>query len=112
MISFCEEKLIGYKCNNVEDTYSCNNSCKKDNHLADFKVNVKKNLVLKTVFRTSKPNTPMMEPYYLDNCKILDKKNWKCKNSWKGITQEIVSYKGVISSIFTASGVSNYECYK
>lgn len=111
-ISFGKDKLTGYKCSNAEDTYACNQSCKIDGFLAEYQVNVQKNLVLKTAFRKSNPKTPMLEPYYLDNCKVLDKNNWKCLNSYGQVKEETISYKGIVSSIFSAPGITNYNCYK
>ena len=111
-ISFGEDKLTGYKCSNAEDTYVCNQSCKIDGFLAEYQVNAQKNLVLKTAFRKSNPKTPMLKPYYLDNCKVLDKNNWECLNSYGQVKEEIISYKGIVSSIFSAPGITNYNCYK
>ena len=111
-ISFGKDKLTGYKCSNAEDTYACNQSCKIDGFLAEYQVNVQKNLVLKTAFRESNPKTPMIEPYYLDNCKVLDKSNWKCLNSNGQIKEDIISYKGIVSSIFSSPVLTNHNCYK
>jgi len=111
-ISFGKDKLTGYKCSNAEDSYVCNKSCKKDGFLNEFQVNVQKNLVLNTPFKASNPKAPLMEPFFLDNCKVLDKNNWKCLNSYGQIREEIISYKGIVSSIFSAPGITNYNCFK
>jgi len=118
---FGEEKLTLYRCTTPNESYMCNKGCvidttgfieKSDRFLGEFKVNVKKNLVLKTTFRASDLELPIVGPYYLDNCKVLDESNWKCKNSYGTITQIVVSYNGIISSNLSVPGAKKYTCYK
>ena len=109
-----EEILNKYICTTAEQSYVCNKGCKLDIFLGEFKINVKKDLVLRTSFSASDPESPIQVPYYLDNCKVLDENNWKCINSTAAgkLTQTIVSRNGIVSSNLRGPGFEKYTCYK
>ena len=67
-----------YTCQKLEDVPSCSNSCKKhdDNGTLEFDVDKEKNLVLISVYSNGK----LSGNINLENCKIVDKKNWICED--------------------------------
>jgi hypothetical protein len=73
---FAKQKL--YTCKNKFDVYSCTGSCKKDNNVEiEFKIDKTKNLVFSSMFLENK----FVGDTSLENCKVIDDKNWICEDT-------------------------------
>ncbi len=70
-IAFSTEYQL-YSCETYKAMKSCNKDCKKQS-IIDIKVNSQQQLVL----ITNKKNS-----YALDNCKVIDEKNWSCNSEF------------------------------
>lgn len=74
---FAKQKIYD-ECKNKFDTYSCSGSCKKNNDLElEFKIDKTKNLVFRSVFFENK----FLGDTSLENCKVIDDKNWICEST-------------------------------
>jgi hypothetical protein len=63
-----------YECPTEQAAYACDSSCKKTPITSEFKVNVPSNIVLMTIFSEGKRVSSLA----LENCKVVDEKNWIC----------------------------------
>lgn len=97
-------KLKQYQCKSSEQAHSCV-SCESTDFAEkgksiikteyEFKIDKKQNSVMKVVYDLGKVSSSE----YLDNCKVIDNKNWICtyKGGWFTITEKMTN--GVFISI-------------
>jgi len=79
-------KLKQYYCANFEDQKTCSNSCAKKERSTswEFLTNPNKNVVLKNFYI----NDVLEKSEPLENCSVVDSKNWVCNvmgSSIKGV---------------------------
>jgi len=98
-------------CNNGNsvDALSCNNKCDKASIDLQFQVNVGSNVVLKKMYSKGK----LFESTALDNCKVINKKNWLCETdvvwSWDSkryITKHLMN-DGIYANINSVNNVES-----
>ena len=66
-------------CDLVKDSPSCSGTCKLEkNMIMDFKINADKNNIIALTYVDNKLASSLL----LEDCKIVDKKNWQCSNSY------------------------------
>lgn len=71
-----ETKMTVYECPTLSDSMSCSSKCiKNDNMKWEFKVNVNKALIIKNKYVSNR----LVHSDSLDDCKVVDEKNWVCK---------------------------------
>ena len=72
-------KYSFFTCTKGTDAYSCSGSCEesKDNSV-DLKVNSQTNTVIFLMYSYNK----LVLTQTLDNCKIVDSKNWECDEDY------------------------------
>ena len=85
-------RLDNYDCKSEQDAISCNNKCKRMKSTGidfqnSFKINVAKNIVMHSQYN----NGENFSNSILENCQIVDEKNWICKDSFGGkwVTQQM-----------------------
>ena len=112
-LSWGNNKLSLYECPTITDSMSCSSKCtKRRNDKFEFKVNVNNSIVIRNVY--SDGNLFRTDP--IENCKVVDEKNWVCldvsKSDFysKSFTQTDSMMNGVYSSHGTYS--SYYMCGK
>ena len=66
-------------CEKGTDAYSCSGSCKEEKGVsADFKINAEKNAVIYLQYQDKKLGYTKT----LENCKVIDNKNWECDDHY------------------------------
>lgn len=71
-----DEKLNVYECTTSAAAHACDSTCKNLGMEVEFKVDVKQKIVLSTWYK----NGSQASVNSYENCKIIDKKNWVCKD--------------------------------
>ena len=92
-ISFCvngtslfSNRLDFYTCANEEAARNCK-KCELEKNLSlQLNINVEKSIVIENLFEGKKN----LGGRALDNCKVVDKKNWQCGND--GVYNELNSF--------------------
>ena len=109
-ISSNDKKLNGYNCPTHSDSKSCSINCKKDKELDlyfEFKVNVKTSVVISNMYSKDK----LFHSVALENCKVVDAKNWICVfDTPPSLAQTSLMTNGIYS--FFASYSSTGMCAK
>jgi hypothetical protein len=72
--SFFSNSLDVYACTNEEEARSCKKCALEKNVSLQVDVNTDKSIVIQTFFEGKKN----IGGGALDNCKVVDKKNWQC----------------------------------
>ena len=88
---FSKEYTI-YYCDDALSQELCNHKCRKSNSIYNFKINTNKNTVIFELTETDTGTKNVLDGG--QNCKIVDKENWICKDYY---SSGIVSIK---TSIF------------
>ena len=66
-------------CDLGKDVPSCSGTCELEKSMVmDFKINADKNNIIALTYVDNK----LAESKLLEDCKIVDKKNWQCSNSY------------------------------
>ncbi len=104
-ISSNDMKLKGYHCPTAADAKSCSSRCiqKKDLHF-EFKVNIKNSIVISNMYS----NNELFHSVPLDNCKVVDNKNWICTiDTPPSVAQTNSMINGVFSfhTAYTTTGM-------
>lgn len=83
-----------FVCDKGTDAYSCLGSCTeiKDASI-DFKINVEKNNIIYLQYKDKK----LVLTQTLDNCKIVDSKNWECDEDFGMVGNQWYSRSKVIA---------------
>ena len=116
-----DNKLQQYRCKDAEQAHSCTScevtdlveKCKSYYKIElEFKVDKEQNRVIKIVYNLGK----MAESDYLNNCKVIDKKNWICANKDSFATSTKKMVNGIYTNISQDSDKRNtftyYQCAK
>jgi len=69
-----EGSYVYYECPTEQAAYACDSSCKKTLFTTDFRVNVSSSVVLMTNYHEGK----VLSSGALEDCKVVDKRNWAC----------------------------------
>ena len=81
-------------CEKGTDAYSCSGSCKEVNGMsADFKINAEKNTVIYLQYQDKK----LGYTETLENCKVIDNKNWECNSDYGMVEGKWYSRSKVIA---------------
>jgi hypothetical protein len=80
-------------CNNADCTIGCEQSLL----VKKIEINIEKNLITVTPYLGVISSKPFKEPYHLDNCAIIDKKNWECNTANKDFIYSSVNKNGKLS---------------
>ena len=69
-------KLKMYYCDNKEDQKTCSNTCsyKSNEYSYEYKVNASSNVVIENTYK----NNILTSSEPLENCSVVDSKNWVC----------------------------------
>jgi hypothetical protein len=116
-----DNRLQQYRCKDAEQAHSCT-SCEVTDLVEkgksyfkiefEFKVDKQQNRVMMIVFDLGK----MAQSDYLDNCKVIDNKNWICTNKNSLVTSTKKMVKGIYTGITLDTDKSNiytdYQCAK
>ena len=116
-----DKKLQQYRCKDSEQAHSCT-SCEVTDLVDkgetyykieyEFKVDKEQNRVMQIIFNLGK----MAQSDYLDNCKVIDKKNWICtdKNHFATVTKKMVNgiYTKINLDRDNRSPFTYYQCAK
>ncbi len=94
-ISSNDRKLITYECPSHNDAKSCSSKCKKsDNIYLEFKINVNNSVVISNMYYDKK----LSHTVALENCKVVDAKNWICVvDTPPSLTQTNMMINGIYS---------------
>lgn len=90
-------KLQLYECPTEQDATTCGNQCKNypDEKLqVDFNVNESNSLVMLTFFSNGNQSGVVI----VENCKIINSKNWLCNDQYKDLTGAIITKRISLSS--------------
>jgi hypothetical protein len=88
-----------YKCTDQYSAMTCDNSCKIESDMKyQIEVNENKNLVLRTVFYKGK----QVDSNLLENCKVINEKNWLCDNSqdYQQLIVKIISKDQMVNAVY------------
>jgi hypothetical protein len=98
--SWFDGKIQDYYCKNGNsiDALSCNNKCQKTGIDLEFQINIDSNLVLKKMYIKSK----LVDTSVLQNCKVIDKKNWICETV---SVSSFLKYEKFVDQHFMNDGV-------
>jgi hypothetical protein len=78
--AFFDTKLNVHECKNINDVATCSNTCNLvSNRHVVFKVDEKTS----SVFRDDYLNNKKEQMISIKNCKIINKKNWYCEETFK-----------------------------
>ena len=116
-----DKKLQQYRCKDAEQAHSCT-SCEITDLVDkgksyykiefEFKVDKEQNRVMQIIFNLGKT----AHSDYLDNCKVIDKKNWICtdKGYFATVTQKMVNgiYTKIILDTDKRNIFTDYQCAK
>ena len=81
-------------CNNADCTIGCEQSI----FVNKIEVNIDKNLITVTPYLgVISSSTRWLEPSHLDNCAIIDKKNWECNTAHKDFIYSSVNKNGKLT---------------
>ncbi len=68
-----------FYCDLGKDAPSCSGTCKLEKSMVvDFKINADKNNIIALTYVDNK----LVSSSLLEDCKIVDKRNWQCSNSY------------------------------
>lgn len=107
--SFGAQILQGYECPTEVASLSCNSACNKTaSYSIEFKVNKESSLVNRIEYQKGTIESSV----YLNNCQVVDEKNWSYDNSSGRMTHKNQMIKGIYSSKFQVGSTTSFGCAK